>query len=62
MLVGLEREPELVVEDSQVAVPAAHDGSGRDLLHFLRHHANIDGVASLVDEAIEADAIGKVAE
>ena len=62
MVVGLELQPELVVEDPQVSIAAAHDRLRHDRLHFLRHHADIGLVAAVVAEAIEAKAIVETAE
>src|SRR5262245_50256439 len=56
-VVGFERHPKLVVEDSQVAVATTYDRIRPDRLHFLRHHADIGLVAAVVAEAIEAEAI-----
>src|SRR5262245_13209543 len=62
MLVGLKLDPELFVEDSQIAVAAAHNGAGHDRLHLLRHHADIGPVAAVVAEAIIAEAVVEMAE
>src|SRR5271154_1911999 len=56
-VVGLERQTDLVVENPQIAVSAAHDRSRHDSLHLLRHHADIELVAAVVGEAIEAKAV-----
>src|SRR5262245_16849405 len=62
LLVGLEFHAELVVEDSQVAVAAAHDRVRHDGPHLLRHDADIGAVAAVVGEAIEAEAVVEMAE
>src|SRR5262245_37462545 len=62
LLVGLERQSELVVEDAQVAVAIADDGVGPDARDLLGHDADIGFVASLVGEAIEAKAVVEMAE
>src|SRR6266545_1466377 len=48
--------------DPQVAVRAADDRRRHDCLDLLRHHADIDLVAVLVGEAVEAEAVGEMAE
>src|SRR5437762_9358331 len=58
LVVGLELQAELVVEDPQIAVAAAQYRRGHDCLDFLRHHANISLVATVVAEAVEAEAWG----
>src|SRR6187401_1096226 len=55
LVVGLERQPELVVVDAQISVVAADDCIRSNDLHFLRHHADISLVAAVVAEAIEAE-------
>ena len=62
LVVGLELQPELVVEDAQVAIVTAGHRIRRNDLHFLRHHADIGFVAAVVAEAIEADAVVEVPE
>src|SRR5258705_12825612 len=62
LVVGLELQPELVVEDPQIAVAAAQYRRGHDCLDFLRHHADISLVAAVVAEAVEAEAVIEVAE
>src|SRR5437588_11335513 len=57
LIVGLELQAELVIENPQRAVAAAHDRIGHHSLHFLRHHADIGLVAAIVAEAIEAEAV-----
>src|SRR6185437_8502906 len=61
-VVGLEPQPELVVEDTQIAVAAAHDGVRHHGLDFLRDHADIGLVLAVVGEAIEAEPVGEMAE
>src|SRR5215212_12164334 len=62
LVVGLELQVELVVGDPQIAVAAAQYRRGHDCLDLLRHHADIGLVAAVVAEAVEAEAIIKVAE
>src|SRR5438876_5054187 len=51
-LIRLELHAELVVEDPQITVAAAHHRRGHDRLHFLRHHADMGLVAAVVGEAV----------
>src|SRR5437660_943346 len=62
LIVALELQAELVVEDLQGAVTAAHDRVGHDRLDLLRHHADIGLVTAVVAEAIEAEAAIEMAE
>src|SRR6266699_5300132 len=62
LVVGLELQAELVVEDAQIAIAAAHHRRGHDCLNFLRHDADIDLVAVIVAEAVEAEAVVEVAK
>src|SRR5262245_43408901 len=62
LLVGLELQAEPVIEDAQVAIATAHDRFRHDVLHFLRHHADIGPGAAVVAEAIEAQAVVEMAE
>src|SRR6266849_5132268 len=62
LVVGLELQAELVVEDAQIAIAAAHHRRGHDCLDFLRHDADIDLVAVIVAEAVEAEAVVEVAK
>src|SRR4029079_661965 len=41
LVVGVERQPELVVVDAQISVVAADDCIRSNDVHFLRHHADI---------------------
>jgi hypothetical protein len=59
--VGLEFHAELVVENAEIAIAAAHDRIRPHPLHVLRHHADIGDVAAFVGEAIEADAVVELA-
>src|SRR5262249_18090674 len=61
-VVALELHAELVVEDAQVTVAAAHDSIRPDGLHFLSHHADIGLVSAVVDEAVVAETIVEMAE
>src|SRR6266702_1294780 len=62
LVVGLELQAELVVEDAQIAIAAAHHRRGHDCPDFLRHDADIDLVAVIVAEAVEAEAVVEVAK
>src|SRR5262249_50675762 len=62
LVVGLKLQPELVVEDLEVAVSVAHDCFRHDHLHFLRHDADISLLAAVVAEAIETKAVLEMAE
>src|SRR5262252_8438426 len=62
LVVGFELHPELVVEDSQIAVAATYDRIRPDRLYFLRHHADIGLVAAVIDKAIESKAIIEMTE
>src|SRR4051794_19479598 len=62
LVVGLELQTELVVEDAQIAVAATQYRRGHDCLDLLGHHADIDLVAAVVAEAVEAKAIVEVTE
>ena len=62
LVVGLELQTELVIKDPPIAVAIASDRFRRDRLHFLRHHADIEVVAAIIGEAIEAEAIVEPAE
>ena len=57
MRVSLERHSEQIVGNAQIAVGAARDRFRHDSLHLLRHHADIGGVAAIVDEAIVAEPV-----
>ena len=57
LLVGLERQSKQIVGNAHIAVSAAHDRFRRHGPHLLRHHADISGVAAVVDEAIIAEAV-----
>jgi hypothetical protein len=61
-IVALEFQPELVVIDQQISIAAARDRVRHDLLHFLRHDADIGLGAAIVAETIEAKAIAEMAE
>src|SRR5690348_7460249 len=60
LLVGFELDPEPVVENPQIAVGAANNRVWHHRLHLLGDHADISPVASVISEAIEADAIRKM--
>src|SRR5271166_785958 len=55
--VSLERQSKQVVGNAHIAVRAVRYRFRRDGLHLLRHHADIRGVAAVVDEAIIAEAV-----
>src|SRR5262245_43943463 len=53
-----EFESEPVIVDLKIAVAASRNSTGIDLLHLLRHNADIEGViAALVAETIELQAV-----
>src|SRR5262245_39398897 len=55
---GHEFKPEPIIVDPQIPVRAAPDRAGVNLLHLLRHDANIGGaIAALVAEAIEFETV-----
>src|SRR5204863_8899839 len=58
----LELHAELVVEDPQIAVAAAHHRRGHDCLDLLRHDTDVGLVAAVVAKAVEAEAVIEVAE
>ena len=39
-----------------------HDGLRHHRLHFLRHHANVSSITSVIAEAIEANTVAEMAE
>src|SRR5271155_1903489 len=57
LLVGLERQSKQIIGNAHIAVSAARDRFRRDGLHLLRHHADVDCVAAVVDEAVVAEAV-----
>ncbi len=57
--VGLERQSEQIVGDAQISVGAERNRLWRHGLHLLRHHADISGVAAVVDEAIVSEAVAE---
>src|SRR5262245_48883481 len=57
LVVGLERQTELVVGHPEVAIPAAGHGRRPQRLHLLGQDADIGRVAALVGEAVEAKAV-----
>src|SRR5215510_7092538 len=61
-VVGLELQAELLVEDSEVAVTAAHNRLRHDRLHFLRHHTHVGLVAADIAEAVEPEAVVEMTE
>jgi len=62
LLVGLERHAELAVEHAQIPIPATHDSIRGDRLNFLSNDADIGFAAAVIAEAVEAEAVIKVAE
>ena len=62
LVVSLKFQPGLVVKDPQVAVPTAHDRLRDNPLHLLRDNSDIGFFASIINEAIEANAIVETAE
>ena len=62
LIVGFERQAEHLVIHPQISVRSTSDRVWHDLLHFLRHNANIKVIAALVTEAIEAEAVVEITE
>ena len=60
--VGLERQAELVVIHSQVAVSAAHNCFRHDVLNFLRQDTDIRLVGTIVGKPVEAKAVVETTE
>ena len=60
LVVGLKLEAKLVIEDTQIAVVAAHYRRRQDCLNFLRHHADVGLVVAIVAKAVEAKAVIEV--
>ena len=52
LVVSLEREAEFVIRDAQITVRVARDRRWHDVLHFLRHHADVRRVPADVGEAV----------
>src|SRR5690348_2871744 len=61
-VVGLEPQPELFIENPQVAITTAHHCFGHDRLHLLRQNPDVDLVIAVIDEAIEANAVVETAD
>jgi hypothetical protein len=57
LVVSLEREAEFVIRDAQITVRVARDRRWHDVLHFLRHHADVRRVPADVGEAVIAQAV-----
>src|SRR5271166_4695617 len=57
LLVAFERQSKQIVGNAHIAVSAERHRLRRHGLHFLRHHADISGVAAVVDEAIVSEAV-----
>jgi hypothetical protein len=62
LIIGLKLNAKPIVEHTQVSVRPPSDGIGFNGLHFLRNHADISLVASVVAETIKANAIGQTAK
>ena len=62
LLIRLEFDPEPAVKNAQGAVPIMNNGLRHDSLNLLRHYADIGTVASVIAEAIVAEAIRKMTE
>src|SRR5579871_2461058 len=60
--VGFEGQSEPLIGDPEIAVRALRHGFRRDNPHLLRHHADIGGMPSVVDEAIEAETVVQPAD
>ena len=54
MSIGLELQPESLIQDPQVAVLTADDRLGHHGLDLLRHYADVNFLAAIVSEAVEA--------
>ena len=54
---GLHAQPQPIIIHTQVAIAAAGHSLGHYGLDFLRHHANIRFVATIVAETIETEAV-----
>ena len=59
---GLHAQPQPIIIHTQVAIAAAGHSLGHYGLDFLRHHANIRFVATIVAETIETEAVIEAAE
>src|SRR5580658_1523035 len=62
LVVGLERQSKPLVGDAHIAVDVHRYRFRHDRPHLLRHHADIGGVAAVVDEAIVAEAVVEAPE
>src|SRR5262249_46605158 len=61
-IIGLQRQAELVVIDSEEPIRPPHHGLRHDRLHLLRHDTHIGRHAAVVAEPIEPEAIVEPAE
>src|SRR5689334_11186916 len=61
-LVASHLEPELLVANAQVSVAIMDDRARHDLLDLLSHHTGVDRATTVIDEAIEAQAVVEVPE
>src|SRR5271165_5164986 len=57
LVIGLKFEAELVVKDPQVTVLAARDRLRHNRLHLLSDNSDIGCLATVINEAIEAEAV-----
>jgi hypothetical protein len=62
MSIGLELQPESLIQDPQVAVLTADDRLGHHGLDLLRHHADVNLPTAIVSEAVEAKPVVEPAE
>jgi hypothetical protein len=62
MIIGLELEAQSIINDAQVAVPAAPHCLWRESLYLLCHDANIGLHPAVIDETVEAEAIVEAAD
>src|SRR5580700_623758 len=57
LVVGLEGQPKPVVGNAHIAVSAARYRFWHHGPHLLRHHPDIGGATTVVDEAVVAEAV-----
>ena len=62
LIICLERHAKLVIEHSQIAVPASHDRTRRHRLDFLSDDTDIGFVAAVIAKAIEAETVTETSE
>ena len=57
LIVTFELQTKPLIIHPQISVATTGDRLWHDLLHFLRHHADIGDITTVVAEAIEAEAV-----